>query len=226
MNSFNQLKNGVIMLCALVFLSCNEELPVREDINNMITTTVTSSFIRESSQNNLRFYVTVKNNTDETIEERTAFGGTVEVRWMPAPDVESPGVDTKRTLMIGSGSTNIFRAPGYNQSTAILTLKPNDSIVFYVTWNMRSNDSSYLPRFWTAQPDYQCNTDLGLRRITLRQKFLVTASIKMFDKLAVLYSSPTVVSNCFVAPYLRETNPSTNPCTNINIVDPCVIVGE
>jgi hypothetical protein len=225
------MRSILICVTALLLTSCNEQLPVREDLTGLLTTTVSSGFYRASGQNYFRFFITVKNRTDETIEERTAFNGTVEVTWLPKTDAESPGVNTKRTLKISSGSNNIFRAAGYDPATALLRLNPNDSIVFYVTWNMRSNDSSYLPTYWGSISDNQCgvmyyNRESGSRRISKRQKFMVSASIKLFDKLAILYSAPTMVSQCYVASYWFETNSPQNPCTNINGVDPCSVIGE
>jgi hypothetical protein len=208
-----------------MFFGCQELLPPREDLSGLFTLSISSAFHRENGQNYVRIYVMVKNKTDETIQERADFQGTVEVTWVPDADVGFPGVDTKRTMHFDG--RNLFRAPGFNAPTGILTLNPNDSIVFYLTWNMRSNDSTYLPKYWGSISDNECNVlyyndEVGLRRISKRQHFSVSANLKLFDKLAMLFSDQIELSQCYVAAYRAETV----PCTNINIVDPCKIVGE
>jgi len=228
MISFRNFSITVIATCSLMIQSCNESLPVRDDLTGQFSATVLLAFQREGAENNFRIYITVKNNTDETIEERASFGGTVEIQWIPSMVGEAPPeVNTKRTFSIGNG--NIFRAAGYNRETAMLRLAANDSVVFSVSWNLRTNDSTFLPRYWAVYNDTQCkvrnlNGEISFRRITHRQKFLVSANVKIFNKLAVLYSAPTYLKQCYVAPYKTEVNPPEAPCTNINIFDPCSIV--
>lgn len=224
-----------IAMAAILFVlfgtGCNETLPARDDLNGLVTTSLTMASHREASgQNYLRFFLTVKNNTDETIEEKVISRGTIQIQWIPPVDGDSPGVDPKRTIIISS--QNIFRAPsGYDAGTGILKLPSRDSIVYYVSWNMRSNDSTYLPNYWSVIQDNQClvlysNGFISPRRVSARQRFIVSASVKLFDRLAILYASPVTLSACFLAPYVREANPATQPCTNVNVVDPCVIIGE
>jgi hypothetical protein len=209
---------------------CNESLPVREDQTRLFTARVSSAFHRENAQNYIRIFVSIVNRTDEVIEERESISGTVQIEWVPAADVGVPMAERKRTLTLSRG--NIFRAPqGYDQNSGKLMIRPNDSIVFFANWNLRSNDSTYLPKFWASFTDGQCgviyeNNEAGRRIITKRQRFLVSASVKLFEKLAVLYTTETNLSSCYVGAYKFETNPPQSPCVNINVFDPCSIVGE
>lgn len=215
------------MLSIMFFASCNESLPVREDLTRLFSTTVSSGFFRTNGVNYLRFFVTVKNTSDETIQERASIHGTMDVAWLPSTAGQTGGRDVKRTFTINS--TNIFRSSGYNASTGMLLLPSNDSIVFVVYWNMRSNDSTFLPHLWSFALDNQCdvryaNNVVRNRKVYLRQQFQMSASVKLFDRLAFLYSAPTTVSECYVVEYVSEANPSQNPCTNINIVNPCDLI--
>lgn len=216
-------------LGVLILTSCNEVLPARDDLNGLFTTSVSSGFYRSSGVNFIRFFVTIKNTTDETIEERADMSGTVSITWVPADAGQKPAVNIQRTMSLTKN--NIFRAQGYSASTGMLRILPNDSVVFAMYWNMRSNDSSYLPAYWPFVIDNQCDVlypDNGVRKrkIYTRQNFSVSASVKLFDRLAVLHTAPTTVGECFVVQYVTEMNPPQNACVNINVFNPCSRIGE
>jgi hypothetical protein len=217
------------MLSVLMVTSCNEVLPARDDLNGLFTTSVSSGFYRTSGVNFIRFFITVKNTTDETIEERADMSGAVSITWIPADAGQKPSVNIQRTIALNKN--NIFRADGYSASTGMLRIPPNDSVVFVVYWNMRSNDSTYLPAYWSFMIDNQCDVlyaDNGVRKrkIYNRQHFSISASVKLFDRLAILHTAPTTVSECYVVAYVLEANPPQNPCVNINVFNPCSRIGE
>ncbi len=220
----------VFMFSGLMLASCDESLPARKNIDHLFTSTITSSFYRENGTNYIRLLYTVKNYSDETIQENAVLNGSMEVTWIPSRPEESPtGINMTRSFLFSKD--HIFTSKGYDRTTGKLLMEPGDSIVFFVQWNLKTNDSTFLPSYWGTVNDNQCsvlyaNGFTGSRRITLRQRFSISGQVKLFDKLAILFSPPSMVEQCYVAPFVQEVNPPTSPCVNVNIINPCTIIGQ
>ncbi len=215
-----------IVLCSIIlFSACEEYLPIREDLSGQVTTSVRSGYLTENNQMYIRFYLTVKNNLDEVLEGQSAVKGKIQASWVPGK-FEDINFNPTRTLSFTT--YNIFSGSvHYNRVTRKLQLPPNDSIVFYVNWDMKTDDSTYLLDHFPGFVDGECiiiqlNGYPGYRRISNRQKFIVSANVKLFDQLSLLYSQPVTVSHCLVGRYLS----ASGNCKNVNLIDPCTIVGQ
>lgn len=212
--------------------SCSEQLPLREDLSDQITIGLMSKYyvVPGSSVSGdagmLQFFIVVKNRLDETLDDIARLNGTLEVTWQPPKDRE-PNITLTRTFTLSHA--NIFSSPQYDPVTRRITLQPGDSLTLRVIWNMKTNDSSYLLMYMNAVSDSSCYVHhfggTWNRRITGRQRFMATASVRLFDRLAVLRAVPVTVSHCLKGVDLGEVHRSW-PCADLDKVDPCVLVGE
>ncbi len=222
-----------VIVFAFILVSCNETLPLREDLSNLVNIKVRSSYIttsHSSAAGSIRALVTVTNNTDETLDDIAAMTGTMEISWI-APKEEERIFNKTRTFTLSSN--DIFYAKNFNRLTKRLMLNPGDSVVLFVDWNLKTNDSTYILYYFPSQNDPQCfvynNTGgAGNRRISTGQNFLVKANVKLFDRLAVLYVQPFSLRQCFMFPHGGEANVGLGllPCKDFIQFDPCSAIGQ
>lgn len=225
--------NWVIFAVFSVFCtSCNENIPLREDLSNLITVKVTSTYFTKSRSNfigSIRTFIIVTNNTDETIDDIATMAGSMEIVWEPPKEEERR---FNRTRSFKLGTNNIFYAKNFNLQTKRLTLGPQDSVVLFVDWNLKTNDSTFIPNYFNYVNDPKCfvsqpSIPYGVpRRISTRQKFMVKADVKMFDRLSVLYIQQINLSHCFMFPHNGEVNELLHlpPCADFTITDPCTVI--
>ncbi len=219
---------SVIILTVIISLlasSCQENLPVREDLSSLLTTSLRSGYVIQNNRSYLRFYLSVKNTLDETLEGVAAIHGKIVVTWIPTLN-DDGDFNKSRTFIIASD--NIFTGlKNYNKLTGRLSIPPGDSMVFFTNWDLKTDDSTYLTNHFQMHQENGCNVTYsdfssGKRRISDRQKFIFSASIKLFDQLAVLYSTPVMTAQCVVVSYMFEGG----NCPNLNLVDPCSLIGQ
>jgi hypothetical protein len=216
---------AVVVCSSLFFSACEESIPARDDLSHQVNASVRSGYITENNQMYLRFYLTVTNRLDEVLDGQSAVKGTIQISWQPGKYEE---ITFNPTRKLSFTADNIFSGIAhYNRQTGKLRLPPNDSIVFYVNWDMKTDDSTYLMNHFPGFVDAECaviqlDGYLGYRRISNRQQFVVSANIKLYDQLSVLYSQPMTVSHCLVGRYRS----ASDNCKNLNLIDPCTIVGQ
>ena len=221
-------KSAALVLClsaACILSACEESMPVKDDLSHQVTASMRSGYITQSNQMYLRFYLTVKNDLDEVLEGPGAVKGTLQVTWVPKKN-EEIRFNPVRTLSFTSD--DIFSGLAhYDRQNGKLQLPPKDSIVFFVNWNMKTDDSTYLMNYFPGFTDGGCSVIQldgypGYRRISDRQKFVVSASVKLYDQLSVIYAQPLTVSHCLVGRYIS----AAANCKDVNLIDPCTIVGQ
>ncbi len=214
-----------LVTSAVIVMGCNEGLPVRDDLSSQVTTSLRSGYVFQSNRSYLRFYLTVKNDLDETLEGEAAIRGTIVVTWLPTLN-DNGDFNKNRTFRITKD--DIFSGiKNFNALTGRLSIPPGDSIVFFANWDMMTDDSTYLTNHFQVHQESGCDviySDLstGKRRISDRQKFMFTASIKLFDQLAVMNTAPVTTSQCVVVSYMHEGG----NCPDINKFNPCTLVGQ
>jgi len=82
------------------FMSCNETLPLREDITLQISVTASSGFIRLENVNYVRMYISVINNSDEMLDDATALHDTMNGTWISQSSDNVPNVNYTRAFTI------------------------------------------------------------------------------------------------------------------------------
>ncbi|MBP6671882.1 MAG: hypothetical protein KA247_01975 [Bacteroidetes bacterium] len=226
----------LFILFLAILTACNESLPVREDIANMVTIELSSQYYVvpnsdvSGAAGQLQFFVTIKNNTDDVLEDVARLEGTMEITWIPRKG-EEKNFTMQRTVPLTR--SNIFRAKSYDPVTRRLAIAPLDSVVLNYVWNLKTDDSTYILMYLQAHNDPTCmvNRVGGFpwnRRLTNRQTFTVAASIKIFDRLAVMTARELTVSYCIKGADLGEANGQLGlpPCADLSKVSPCSLIGE
>ncbi|MFA5833480.1 MAG: hypothetical protein WDA22_08385 [Bacteroidota bacterium] len=190
-----------------------------------MTVSLSSGYVIQDGRMYLRFYLTVKNNLDETLDGVNAIKGTIQVQWIPKAN-DDGNFSKIKTFTIGQ--SDIFRGLSLlNTLNGKLRIPPNDSIVFYVNWDLKTDDGTFLTNRMPSFVDNQCNIIQmngypGKRRISGREKFLFSANIRLYDQLSVLYMQPVTTTQCIVGPY-SWIDPS---CRDLNLVNPCSVIGK
>jgi hypothetical protein len=220
-------------MSSITLFSCNESLPARDDMSHLLSVKVRSKYYSVPNSNaagQIQLFVTVKNNMDETLDDVVRMDGTLEITWVPKKE-DSPNFTLKRTIKLSR--SNIDYAKRYNPLSQRLTLEPMDSVVLSVLWNLKTDDSTYLMMYFPAVQEpscyvFQIGNPPGLRRISAAQNFHVAASIKIFDRMAVLAAESIVVRHCVKGPDGGEANGSLKlpPCPDFTKVDPCSVIGQ
>jgi len=229
----------LIIYCCLIFVSCNESLPVHEDLSNLVTTNVRSRYYTLSSSKKsgaLQLFITMVNNSDETLDDIVQLNGSVEVSWQPSVE-ENQNFTKTRTIKLSRN--NIMYAKSYDRISHRLRVEPKDSIVLNAYWNFKTDDSTDLlmhfptvndPGCYVKSTEFPPNPDDPIviiqRRISLPQRFVVSANIKYFDKLAAAYSVPVTIKQCVMATHFGEENSKLGlpPCVDFSNVDPCTVI--
>lgn len=220
----------------LLLNACNESLPVREDVSDLITVVLSSRYYVvpnsavTGAAGQVQFFVTIKNNTDEVLDDVATFDGTMRIEWKPRKGEEKNFIPTRTVKLSRS---NIFSAKHYDPVFQRLTLAPQDSVVLSYVWNLKTDDSTNILMYLKAYEDPTCmvNREGGFpwnRRLTNRQTITVTASIKLFERLAVLTAREITVSHCIKGLDKGEANDQLGlpPCPDLSKVSPCSLIGE
>lgn len=202
-----------LWLSTLILAGCDESLPPREDPGNYFVSSLDTfyDFSVNPSRNTLIFYLRVYNNYDETIEDDADIKGTLEIEWI-IPDEQRPPVNIKRTVSLKRD--NIQFAKGFDRVRQRLTINPKDTISLYFLWDFKTDDGTYLYRYFATRLDYSClvaySGGIGYRRITEELKFKVSAKLQLTKRTGTIYFDDIVAEHCFMDPY-RELDPR-NPC--------------
>lgn len=226
----------LLIIGQFYMMGCRENLPIKEDISDLITVKLRSQYETVShsrTAGSVRLFVTIVNKTEETLDDTAPISGRFEVVWQVSKD-NAPTFDITRTLPMSTG--NIFYAKNFNTQTQRLSIDPNDSLVLSVVWNLRTNDSTYLlPLFPWAEDQTECHVSMPLesspvlRRITTPQWFTVKAHVKIFDRLSILYAAPMSIRHCIMVPHNGEVTDPAPPykkCTDLIHFDPCAVIGQ
>jgi len=225
-----------VIVIFVTMVSCNETLPIREDISHLVSTTIlakyyvvpNSTVTGEPGQ--LQIFLSIKNNMDEVLDDIARLDGTMEITWLPI-EGDQRNFTTKRTMKLSR--TNIHYAKQYNPISRKLTIVPNDSVVLSVIWDLKTDDSTYLLMHFEPVNEPTCyvfraNGPPWRRRFSRAQRYLVTANIKIFDRMAVLVAKPLTTRHCIKGLDRGEANVSLGlpPCADLSIVDPCTLIGQ
>ncbi len=226
------IRISLLVISSVLFSSCEEFLPPREDPDNIFSCYAMAyqDIHIQLRRNNFTFLYIIKNTYDETVEDNALMTGEMEIEWV-VPDERRPDINIRRSVKLNS--TNISHAEGYDRTRGILTFDPGDSIVVLFQWNFKTDDSTYLFNYFQAVSDYQCKvyyqangeTGTGYRRVTTRQKFRVKANIKLTSRISTIYFDDIEPEACLVVPYLAEANPPDNPCLQLQGINPCALIG-
>ena len=185
-------------LISLTLLCCDEELPPRGDPDNLITSKLVAQYNGAPNNtsilsNGYDFYVTIKNNYDETLQGYGLFGGGLEIIWEENPNY-------RKTVHFDKSMIMDTRRYKYDPVENIVTMDPGDELTFFYRWDFVTDDGDTLPwKHFTMTRDDQCPifrwiphakypSGFTFPRWYSKNTFQIRASIKVFREFSVSYA--------------------------------------
>ncbi|MCX6137661.1 MAG: hypothetical protein NTV54_09235 [Ignavibacteriales bacterium] len=177
------------------------------------------------TENAYNILLVVRNNSDEVIQARAAIAGTIRIEWLIPLELTGNIVKTRTDKLDVS---NIKGARQYEPTTGMITLASGDSITLYYSWNLKMDDSTWLPynpAFNAARKRddhkyYQnfCYAGPSVRFFFARQAYRVQASVRLFNQTGIIYPPDLTFSSCYIYPYAGSAI-AEDPCELIAFPD-------
>ncbi len=184
-------KSGWFLLLSFVIVtkpSCQEDLPPYRDPSEVFEGHIQGLYVLSAQENAAWIFITVKNTFDETLEAPAVIGGTLRI-------VSSRYPDYRKTLSLNK--SHIINARGYDPTTGVLRIDSGDSIRLGYAWNfIDDNGRDLRTQVFQYWGDTTCRA-LN-RRISYQETFLLSAEVKVFDKIPALSIGMTNFSMCHV----------------------------
>ena len=170
-----------LLACAVLSLTCNESLPTYTFPDNVLSMQITlieqlSNRVARPGHQMVHLVLTGQNRFDEVFYDSAKIKGTIRIWWRRKPLRFTTLYLTERNL------TN----PGIIQNGKIL-LTPGQQFSMNVLWNVKSNDSLYLPN--EMDFTYASSSRRGCDYNVIcadPEEFVVEASLQMYDKLGYI----------------------------------------
>lgn len=192
----------------LSFSTCEEFLPAYHQPETVIEVTLTAQYILDLTDNSMKVYLTAKNVFDETFQARADVKGSIEIVSMRDSTV-------RKTFALSA--LNFIEAPGYNRTTGILTLNPNQTARLGVSWNFITDDAGRDIRreFFNYIEDPTCEG----RCFALTEDWVIRGRVQLFEKTGTSVADSIQYALCFVNMYFRSG--PEGGCASVDTNAPC-----
>lgn len=190
------------VLIGFTLLCCDEDLPPRGDPDNLVSCSIEAYYAGapndETVLNNVyRFYVTLRNNYDETLQGYGLFTGSLDIIWEKDPSC-------RKTVRFDKSMIVDNRRYVYDADQNILTLDPRHDITFFFEWDWTIDNGDTLPwkhfdmvrdndcpKYWWARGDHRkWPSGYTLPRWSSKNTFQIRANLKVFREFSVSYAPP------------------------------------
>ena len=179
------LKYCFLMLAGLS-LSCKEPLPAYRDPTDLFSGVLRIGYLYGTPPANIfRVQMVVFNDFDETFEGRTFFEGTIEIVLARKPEV-------KKTFFL---SVDNLIQGRYNAGSRVLTFNPRDSVRLGVHWEFIDDRGVDLRE---TEFSYRSDPTCPGRRIAREEAFLVSGTLKLYDRTGEIKFGPVLFPICHV----------------------------
>ncbi len=176
----------IVAASFFAFDSCEESLPPRNDPPKVLAVSLSAYYAYGYNTNELRLTVDVVNIYDETLADTAAITGAVEIVWTRLPQY-------RKTFVLSPKSMVYYH--GFNPSTGELAFDPGDTLRFNYAWDFTTDDSVSI------LDDFQYNPSCPGRRIANSEILLLQSSVRIFSKVATIYSVPQLFKLCYIEGY-------------------------
>ena len=196
----------VFLVSALLILGpCDETLPPYTEPEVFLEGAITGQYLLSVAfGNRVSVQFSVKNIYEETLDETVQMRGFIELRSVRRPDI-------KKTFSLTGGNVILG---GYNRQTGQLTINPQDSIVFSVSWDVSTDDRGVDPRgeLFTFYEDPICS----LRCIAVREDFILSGEVHVFNQRAPVKAT-AMLPLCYVSAVVTPA-----ACITVQTDPPCI----
>jgi hypothetical protein len=203
MGKANSIAAALLILMALV-MSCDESLPPYQDPRNILQASMRGRYVLSPDDNSLHVTLIVKNVYEETIQAQATLRGTIVVTAKRNSSIQ---------ITLPITANNITYATSYNRATGILTIDPQDTVVFSASWSFIDNAGRDLRQmFFDYTPDPTCS----FREIAAEETFILDGSVKVYDMISDVTAEPIEFSMCHVTNWV-----DTRTCYPVFTDQPC-----
>lgn len=195
-NGATSLKYILVIVTALS-LSCKEPLPTYKDPSEVFSGVLRIGYLYGTPPANIfSVQLVIVNDFDETFEGRTLFEGTIEIVLARKPDVKKTFFLSVENLIQGR----------YNAGSRVLTFNPRDSVRLGIYWGFIDDQGVDL-----RETEFTYSTDRACprRKIARQETFLVSGTLKLYDRTGEIKFGPVVFPLCYVL------NPRVEGCVTI-----------
>lgn len=193
---------------ALSFHACDELLPEYRQPEVVLQSALSAQYVLDVTDNSLKVYLTTRNIFDETFQARADVQGTIEL-------VSVRDSTVRKTFPLSAA--NFIEAPGYNRTTGILTLNPNQTVRLGVSWNFVTDDAGKDIRreFFKYIEDPTCEG----RCFALTEDWVIRGRVQLFEKTGTSVADSIQYALCFVNMYFRSG--PEGGCVSVDTNAPC-----
>jgi len=172
-----------VVLCAFVSLTCEESLPIYEQPQNVLAVNVSlveqlADRIARPGRQVAHIVVVGENIHDEVFQDSVNIRGTMRIWWQRKPGRYRTIYLTEQNLV----ERNLVR-------NGKMLLIPGQQFTMDTYWNLKSDDSLYLP------------TEMNFARLTQRvcdyniacsdpEVFVIEVSLNVFDRIGYVLAPP------------------------------------
>ena len=128
----------------LIFGSCTESIPPRNDPTNLVTVTVKPSYL---TGNVIDFEIDLRNDYDETLYGLGEYQGTIEVALEGSPGFH-------RTIHLGR--TDMIAGPKVDPLNGKIFLDPGNIVRFFYRWDFVLDGGDTLYKKFQLNKDEDC----------------------------------------------------------------------
>jgi hypothetical protein len=178
------------MLCFVLFASCDESLPPRDEPQNFLVASTNAFYYNAHGADFFYLTVFIRNNYTETFSDTAAIFGTITLQWKEDPSFQRhfdlTGADLKKSYFDPITKGTSTAQSDFSPISKILTIPENGYTVFQVLWDLRSdnhqNIKDYL-KFYTdpLSSEFDRTGDMT---------FVVNSGIHLYKNISSIYSQP------------------------------------
>jgi hypothetical protein len=179
-------------LCFVLFASCDESLPPRDDPQNFLVASTNAFYYNSHGADVFYLTVFIRNNYTETFSDTTAIFGTITLQWKEDPSFQKrfdiTAADLKKSYFDPISKGTSTARSDYSPISNFLTIPENGYIVFQVMWDLRSDDHQYIKGELSFYNDPSSSEFDRTDDIT----FVVNSGIHMYKNISSIYSQPMI----------------------------------
>lgn len=185
-DSLFTILNIFIILGFLLQLSCEESLPPYNDPTNLFSGEIEAVYILSADENHARVVLRVRNIYDETLDGTAKIEGEIKISSERNPAIA-------KTIPI---TPSMFASGRYDSRTGRLVIDPKEIIRFETIWDLTDDLGRHVRSTLlvmvsdTTCPAYRC--------FALPEEFRLTATIKLYERIALTAVGPSIFRLCYI----------------------------
>jgi hypothetical protein len=193
-----------LAMALAVSMSCDESLPPYQNPSNVLEGKTRAQYVLSYFENSMHVSLIVRNVYEETFQAQAVLNGTLVITAKRRPRIQ-------KTFHLTAN--NITYAANYDKATRVLTIDPQDSVVFSSSWDFIDDAGEDLRLTFFR---YVADTSCYGRVIAPDETFVLQGSVKVYDRLPDVSGGPIEYTFCHVNIWVGP-----HDCTPVHTEPPC-----